>query len=145
VGNIDEEPSSIEDAMASDIWKEFMEKELAQLKRLGIYEVVDLPAEREPIQSKWVWRIKRDEKKDFVKAKFHLIVKGFTQQPGIDYLETFAPVVYMDMLRLLFALATAYGLLIHIVNIVRAYLNAQLKEAIYLQQPSRFEDGSKKV
>lgn len=112
-----------------------MEAELNQLERLGTFEIVDLPPDREPVKSKWVWRVKTDGTGKFLKAKSRLVAKGFTQQPGVDFSETYAPVVRMDLLRLLLALAAAYRLKIHVVDIVGAYLNSKLQETIYLTQP----------
>ncbi|GLB38104.1 putative reverse transcriptase (RNA-dependent DNA polymerase) [Lyophyllum shimeji] len=140
-----EEPTSVAEALASDVWRKSMEAELDQLKRLGTFEVVDLPPDRAPIKSKWVWRVKRDGNGKFLKAKSRLVAKGFTQQPGVDYSETFAPVVRMDSLRLLLALAAAYKLKIHVVDIVGAYLNSTLQEEIYLAQPPGLGDGTKRV
>ncbi|GLB42029.1 putative mitochondrial protein [Lyophyllum shimeji] len=140
-----EEPTSVAEALASDVWRKSMEAELDQLKRLGTFEVVDLPPDRAPIKSKWVWRVKRDGNGKFLKAKSRLVAKGFTQQPGVDYSETFAPVVRMDSLRLLLALAAAYKLKIHVVDIVGVYLNSTLQEEIYLAQPPGLGDGTKRV
>jgi hypothetical protein len=80
-----------------------------------------------------------------VKHKARLIRKGFSQIPGIDFVETFAPVMRLETFRLLMALATKLSLLIHVVDIVGAYLNGTLQETIYMEQPPDYDDGTGRV
>src|ERR1700678_325015 len=76
-----------------------------------------------------------------VKHKARLVAKGFSQIPGIDFVETFAPVMRLETFRLLMALATKLGLIIHVVDVVGAYLNGTLQETIYMEQPPDYDDG----
>lgn len=142
---LDEEPLSLEEAHGRadwPLWKKAMDEEMEQLKKLGTYTKVDLPSDRVPIACKWVYRLKRDHAGKIVRYKARLVTKGFSQIPGIDFTETFAPVMRLDTLRLLLALAATYGMVIHVVDIVGAYLNGELKEQIYMQQPPEYEDGT---
>jgi hypothetical protein len=80
-----------------------------------------------------------------MKHKARLVAKGFSQIPGIDFVETFAPVMRLETFRLLMALATRLGLLIHVVDIVGAYLNGTLQETIYMEQPPDYDDRTGQV
>lgn len=139
------EPSNVEEALASDLWKKSMQSELDQLKKLRTYKLVNLPKGLDAIKPKWVWKTKLNGDRNFVKAKSCLVARGFTQQPEIDYNKTYAPVVRLDTLRILMALVVAYGFKFHTVDIVGAYLNANLHEEIYMSQPPGFEDGTLRV
>src|ERR1700678_695283 len=107
--------------------------------------MVDLPPNRKAITSKWVFCIKRDHNGKIVKHKARLVAKGFSQIPGIDFVETFAPVMRLETFRLLMALATKLGLLIHVVDVVGACLNGTLQETIYMEQPPDYDDGTGRV
>lgn len=77
-----------------------------------------------------------------VRHKARLVAKGFSQLKGIDYNETYAPVVRYTSIRFLLALAAKYNLLIHQMDAVTAFLNAKLQEEIFMTQPTGFDDGS---
>src|ERR1700678_4467485 len=117
-----------------------MDAEIDQLTKRETYKMVDLPPDRKAIASKWVFRIMQDHNGKIVKHKARLVVKGFSQIPGIDFVETFAPLMRLETFRLLMALATKLGLVIHVVDIVGAYLNGTLQEAIYMEQPPDYDD-----
>ncbi|KAJ8463851.1 hypothetical protein ONZ45_g17438 [Pleurotus djamor] len=148
VGTLDSDPLSVEEARAREDWPEWkkaMDKEIGQLTDLGTYDLVDLPDGRAPVSCKWVFRLKRNEKGEVVSHKARLVARGFTQIPGIDYSETFAPVMRLETLRILLALAAKCNLKAHVVDVKGAYLNAKLKEDIYMMQPPGYKDGTGKV
>jgi hypothetical protein len=126
-------------------WKQAMEEEINQLHNLGTYTPAKLPEERKAIACKWVYRLKKDSEGNVVRYKARLVAKGFSQIPGIDFDETFAPVMRLDTLRLLIAISISLKLKVHVVDVVGAYLNAHLKETIYMQQPPGYEDGTDNV
>ena len=75
--------------------------------------------------------------------KGHLVAKGYSQRYGIDYDETFPPVVRLSSLRTLLAYAVQKKMLIHQMDVVTAFLNGELGEEIYMQQPEGYvEPGS---
>jgi hypothetical protein len=126
-------------------WQKAMDEEMAQLRTLGTFTLEPLPAARSAIASKWVFRIKRDDSGIISRYKAHLVAKGFSQIPGVDFDETFAPVVRMETICLLLALAARYNLQIHVVDVVGAYLNGKLDEEIYMQQLELYDDGTTRV
>jgi len=141
------EPQSVEEAMAQPEWpkwKEAMDKEIGQHEKLGTYRRVELPEGRKPITCKWVFRIKRNAEGKITQFKARLVARGYAQIPGIDYDETFSPVMRTETLRLLCAIATHLGLKIHVVDAVGAYLNGTLEEEIYMTQPPGYDDLSSK-
>jgi hypothetical protein len=140
-----DDPLSLEEAKNRTDWphwKKAMDDEIQQLETLGTYAKTELPNDRVPIACKWVYRLKRDHTGKIMRYKARLVAKGFSQIPGLDFSETFAPVMRLDTLRLLLALAAMYGMVIHIVDIVGAYLNGDLDEIIYMKQPPGYEDGT---
>jgi Reverse transcriptase (RNA-dependent DNA polymerase). len=128
-----------------DKWKIGMDDEINQLEGLKTWTLVHLPTDRTAIPNKWVYRLKKDKEGIIIKHKARLVAKGYEQQAGIDYGETFAPVMRLDTLRLLLALAAKLALEIHVVDIVGAYLNGKLDEIIYMQQPPEYNDGTGRV
>ena len=146
--NANDDPQSLAEAQARPDWpdwKDAMDREIAQLERLGTYELAPCPPDRKPIGCKWVFRLKRDSDGRIVKHKARLVAQGFSQVPGIDYIETFAPVVRLETLRTLIALGNSLRLDIQVLDIVGAYLNGRLREEIYMRQPPMYEDGSPSV
>jgi len=94
------------------------------------------------IGCKWVFRTKYKADGSILKHKACLVAKGFLQTPGIDYLETFSPVVKAPIIRVLFALAVHFGWDIQQVDINNVFLNGELVEDVYMTQPTGFVDSN---
>ena len=122
-----------------------MDKEITQLENTGTWELTKLPADRKPIKCKWVLKVKRDHTGAITRYKGRLVAEGFSQIPGIDFTETFIPVVWLETFRTLMAIATCYKLNIHTMDVVRAYLNGELNETIYMEQPPGYKDRTNHV
>ena len=145
---LNNEPLSLEEAKSRSDWpkwKQAMDEEIKQLHNLGTYTITKLPEDRKAIACKWVYRLKKDSEGNIVRYKARVVAKGFSQIPGIDFDETFAPVMRLDTLRLLLALSVSLHLKIHVVDVVGAYLNAHLKETIYMKQIPDYENGTNNV
>ena len=132
------EPQSITEALESEMseqWEEAANLEYQSLMENKTWELVKLPTGRKPVGYKWVFKKKRgsDGKVDRYKAR--LVAKGFTQKYGVDYDQTFSPVVRYSSIRALLAFAIQNGLLIHQMDVVTAFLNGRLDEEIYMEQP----------
>jgi hypothetical protein len=72
-----------------------MKEELESLRCHGTYKLTDLPSERRTVESKWVFKIKRDSEEKHIRYKARLVTQGFTQRKGLDFQETFALVARM--------------------------------------------------
>ncbi|GKV37173.1 hypothetical protein SLEP1_g45232 [Rubroshorea leprosula] len=96
-------------------------------------------AKQQPIGVKWVFRTKLNPDGSIHKHKARLVVKGYAQQPGVDYGETYALVARHDTVRLLIALAANLGWKLFHMDVKSAFLNGVLPEEIYVEQPPGFE------
>jgi hypothetical protein len=146
--SLDNDPKSVKEACTRSDWLQWqlaMDAEMSQLMKLGTWELIDLPAGRKAIPCRWVYRLKRDAAGKVVKYKGRLVVKGFSQIPGIDFNETFAPTIRLETFRFLIALAARYKLKSHGMDVVAAYLNSPLEETVYMQQPEGYDDGTGRV
>ena len=118
-------------------WKEAIDNEIQSLEENDTWELVDLPKGRKPIGVKWVFKIKENSEGK-VRYKARLVAKGYSQREGIDYEETFAPVIKAQSLRIILALGNQFNLLIHQMDVTTAFLNGILEEEIFMQQPEGY-------
>ncbi|KAG8491981.1 hypothetical protein CXB51_015331 [Gossypium anomalum] len=95
--------------------------------------------QKKVIGVKWVFRAKYNADGSLNKHNTRLVVKGYSQQYGIDFMETFAPVARLDTIKPLFALAAQKQWRIHQLDVKSAFLNGFLKEEIFIEQPERFK------
>ena len=102
------------------------------------WELVPLPSGRKPIGSKWVFKVKHTSDGTVERFKARLVAKGYAQSPGIDYGETFSPVVKFQSIRVILALAAQYGLVLHQMDVVTTLVNGDVDETIYMQQPDGY-------
>ncbi|NBU34777.1 hypothetical protein EBS40_09225, partial [bacterium] len=128
-------------------WKPSMEDEMKSLQDLGVWksELVDLPAGKKAVDGKWVYRIKRGQDGQITRYKSRYVCRGFTQEKGTDYTETFSSVVKWPTIRLVMAMAATKGWEAHVVDIKTAFLRASLDEEVYLKQPEGMDDGTGRV
>ncbi|KAG8481669.1 hypothetical protein CXB51_026598 [Gossypium anomalum] len=133
-----EEPCCFEEAEAHQGWKQAMDDEIAMIEKNKTWELVPRPTNRKVIGVKWVYRAKQNADGSLNKLKARLVVKGFSQKYGLDYMETFAPVARLDTIGLLIALAYQKQWKIHQLDVKSAFLNGFLEEEIYIDQPQGF-------
>jgi reverse transcriptase-like protein len=119
-------------------WAVACQYEMDALSRNDTWELVNLPPGCKAIKSKWVFKLKAN-------GHFyaHLVAKGFTQVPGIDYNETFSLVACFESLQLLLALAVLENWEIHQMDVKSAFLNGILNKEIYMEQPQGFIAANK--
>ena len=125
-------------SLDSNKWQQAIIEEHQSIIDAGVCEVFDkkdLPNERKPINSKWVFTVKLNSDGSVERYKARLVVKGYSQIAGIDYEETFAPVTRYDSLRLIMALAVNLGLFLEQLDIKTAFLNEDLDEEIWMIPP----------
>ncbi|KAG9124718.1 hypothetical protein FRC07_010508 [Ceratobasidium sp. 392] len=116
-------------------WQAAMETKVTTLEEMGTYELVDLPAEHKEIGNKRVLTLKRDEN----------VAQGFSQQPGIDFGQTFAPVVCLYSIRTIASLANHFDWDLRQLDVSSAYLHADVDEELYMKQIPYFHNGTNKV
>lgn len=106
-------PSSYKVALADDKWREAMQSEFSALQHNDTWTLVPRPAGQNIISCKWVFKVKQHPDGLVDKYKALLVARGFTQKYGIDYLETFSPVVKPATIRLVLSLALSKGWDLH--------------------------------
>nr|GEY36206.1 retrovirus-related Pol polyprotein from transposon TNT 1-94 [Tanacetum cinerariifolium] len=121
-------------------WIEVMQKELYQFDRLQVWELVDKPFGKKVIKLKWLWKNKKDEDQTVIRNKARLVEKGYAQEEGIDFEESFAPVVRLEVVRIFIAYAAHKSFPIYQMEVKTAFLSGPLKEEVYVAQPDRFVD-----
>ena len=137
---MDDTPRTIEDAYSSpdaDYWKEAVRSEMNCIMSNGIWEVVERPYGCKPVGCKWVFKKKLRLDGTIEKNKARLVAKGYTQK-GEDFFDTYSPVTRLTTIRVLLSLAASYGLLVHQMDVKTAFLNLELEEEIYMDQPDEF-------
>ena len=98
-----------------------------------------LPPGCKPLGFRWIFVTKRRIDGTIIKHKARLVVQGFRQKYGIDYFDTYAPVARIATIRLLIAIAAIHGLVIHQMDVKTAFLNGELEEEVYMNQPEGFK------
>ena len=114
---------------------EAIASELEAHERNGTWTIVQRLSEKNVIDSKWVFKLQCNKAGKTSRFKARLCTRGFRQQQGIDYKETFSPVVRYDTLRVLLAIATARQLKMCQFDVKTAFLHGELKEEIYMEIP----------
>jgi len=126
-------------------WKEAMDREMLAHQENGTWKLVPWTHDMHVIGNKWVFAEKKDENGVTVRHKARLTGRGDTQIAGVDYGETFSPVVSGTALRIFLNIAATENLEVHQVDVTTAYLNAELHEKIYMKQPQGYENGKNEV
>ena len=141
----DNDPPSFVDAMRrpdSNLWWEGFCDEIKSIIKRETWTLDVLPPGKKALPLRWVCRVKRDATNTFERYKARIVVKGFAQEAGFDFDETFAPVVRIDSVRTLFAISAGKGLYIIQADIKNAFLHSNSDFQIYIQQPEGFADAN---
>lgn len=149
VEDFNSEPITLQDAITGpekDHWCSAMQEELKSFSDNDTWELVDRPNEGTVVKNKWVFKKKCDSS-GMVRYRARLVAKGFTQIKGMDYNETFSPVLRYSTLRLLFALGVQLDLKMNHLDVPTAFLNGTIDECVYMEIPenSDFNDCENKV
>ncbi|BBG92676.1 multidrug resistance-associated protein 9, partial [Prunus dulcis] len=132
------EPESFEEAVKDAAWQKAMEAELEMIEKNETWELVKRPSDKPIVGVKWIFKVKLNLDGSVQKNKARLVAKGYTQKPGIDFNETFAPVARLDTVRTLIALAAQKRWKLFQLDVKSAFLNGVLQEEVYVDQPPGF-------
>jgi hypothetical protein len=119
-------------------WEMAMQEEYDFLFVNNTWSLVPLPKGRKPISCKWVFKIKHGVDGEVERYKAKLVTRGFTQTFGVDYNKTFAHVAKFVSIRYILAQETIEDMEIHQMDVKTAFINGDLKEEIYMEQPKGF-------
>jgi len=149
VSNEQKEPVSVAEARASSDrlqWEKAMESEMKSLHLNGVWELAGPHLNRKIVGSKWVFKRKIDCNGSMERYMARLVAQGCIQKFGLDYEETFSPVVRFESVRCLLALGAQYKLHLHQMDVSTAFLHGKLSEEVHMRQPEGFmENGQKNL
>src|ERR1044072_177118 len=134
------EPTSIDEALLDKDWVLATEEELNQFSKNDVWDLVKKPKGVHVIGTKWVFRNKLNEKGEVIRNKARLVAQGYSQQEGIDYTETFAPVARLEAIRLLISFFMNHDIILYQMDVKSAFLNGYISEEVYVHQPPGFEN-----
>nr|GEY79621.1 hypothetical protein [Tanacetum cinerariifolium] len=134
------EPKMYKEALTQSCWIEAMPEELNEFERLEVWELVPQPDQVMVITLKWICKVKLDELGGILKNKARLVARGYHQEEGINFEESFAPVARLEAIRIFLAYAANKNMVVYLMDVKTAFLNGNLREEVYVSQPDRFVD-----
>ncbi|GJS73910.1 retrovirus-related pol polyprotein from transposon TNT 1-94 [Tanacetum coccineum] len=120
------EPKTYKDALTQSCWIEAMQEELNEFERLEVWELVPRPDKVMVITLKWIYKVKLDELGGILKNKARLVARGYRQEEGIDFEESFAPVARLEAIRIFLAFVAHMNMVIYQMDVKTAFLNGNL-------------------
>jgi hypothetical protein len=140
---LDEEPTTFEEAVKKEQWKEAMAEEHQSIMRNEVWEIVPRPKEKSIVTSKWVYKIKHAVDGSVDKYKEIFVARGFSQKEGEDYDKIFAPVARYTSIRTIISLVASMGWNLHQMDVKTTFLKGAIEEEVYIEQPQGFEVHSR--
>ncbi|PKI78797.1 hypothetical protein CRG98_000864 [Punica granatum] len=138
-----QEPTSFAKAKRDPRWVEAMQDEFQALLSNRTWDLVPPPSNQHIISCKWVYRVKQKANGSIDRFKARLVAKGFNQQEGIDYEETFSPVIKSVTIRTVLSIAISLQWPIRQLDVKNAFLHGHLDKEVYMQQPPSFVDSTR--
>lgn len=120
-----------------------MDSKFTSLQQQHTWTLVPLPPNKNVVGCKWVYKVKRNSDGSFARFKARLVAKGYLQQYGLDYAETFSPVVKPTTVRIILDLTIHFGWSLRQLVVSNSFLHGVLQEKAYMSQPPGFKDHSK--
>nr|GEX70448.1 retrovirus-related Pol polyprotein from transposon TNT 1-94 [Tanacetum cinerariifolium] len=142
------DPSGVEEkyhdiekeALKESCWIEAMQEELNEFERIEVWELVPRLDRVMIITLKWILKVKLDELGGVLKNKARLVVRGYHQEEGIKFEESFGPVTRLEAIRIFIAYATYINMIVYQMDVKTVFLNGILRKEVYVSQPDRFVD-----
>nr|GEV50153.1 retrovirus-related Pol polyprotein from transposon TNT 1-94 [Tanacetum cinerariifolium] len=132
--------TTYKEALTQSCWIEAMQEELNEFERLEVCELVPRPDKVMVITLKWIYKFKLDELGGILKNKARLVARGYRQEEGIDFEESFAPVARLEAIRIFLAYAAHKNMVVYQTEVKTTFLNGNLKEEVYVSQSDGFVD-----
>jgi hypothetical protein len=145
---INSEPKQYKDAIRSPEageWRKAMQEEMESMERLGVWKKVKRPKGITVLKGRWVYKNKLGDNNQLIRRKARFVAKGFLQVHGRDFFETHSPVAKMKSIKLVLSLVAHYDLELYQIDFDTAFLNADVEEDIYMEQPEGFHKDSADV
>nr|GFA61372.1 retrovirus-related Pol polyprotein from transposon TNT 1-94 [Tanacetum cinerariifolium] len=133
-------PKTYKEALTQSCWIEAMQKELNELERLKVWELVPRLDKVMVITLKWIYKVKLDELGGILKNKARLVARSYRQEEGIDFEESFASVARLEAIQIFLAYATHKNMVVYQMDVKTAFLIGNLREEVYVSQPDGFVD-----
>nr|GEX37688.1 hypothetical protein [Tanacetum cinerariifolium] len=134
------EPKTYKEALTQSCWIEAMQEELHEFERLEVWELVPRPDQVMVITLKWIYKVKLHELGGILKNKARLVSRGYRQEEGIDFEESFALVARLEAIQIFLAYATHKNMVVYQMDMKTAFLKGYLREDVYISQPDGFVD-----
>jgi hypothetical protein len=135
-------PHTYRAALADPNWRAAMEAEYSSLLANNTWDLLPRPPRANVVTGKWVFKHKFKADGSLERYKARWVLRGFTQRPGVDFAETFSPVVKPATVRTVLSLALSRSWPIHQLDVNNAFLQGTLSETVYCAQPAGFEDSA---
>lgn len=137
-------PSSVQTALSiNPIWFKAMKEEFDALQRNHTWSLVPATPSMNIVASKWVFKVKYKANGSIERHKARLVAQGFSQTLGVDYFDTFSPVIKPTTVRIILTIVVSYNWSVHQLDFNNAFLYVTLQEVVYMSQPKGFVDHSK--
>jgi hypothetical protein len=141
---LEEESTCFEESIQRKEWADAMTEEYQSIIKNEVWEIVPRPKNKYVVSSRCFFKIKHVVDGSIEKYKERFVACGFSQKEGIDYEETFAPVVRYTLIRTIIALAAKMKWKLHQMDMKTVFLNAVIEEEVYIEQPQVFEFEDRK-
>nr|GEZ22819.1 retrovirus-related Pol polyprotein from transposon TNT 1-94 [Tanacetum cinerariifolium] len=135
------ELANVKEAMTDPSWIDSMQEEFLQFKRLDVWVLAPAPDNISPLTLKWLFKNKHDEEQTVIRNKSRLIMRGYRQEEGIDFEESFAPVASMEAIKIFLAYVAHKSFTVFQMDVKTTFLHGWLKEDVYMCRPEGFIDA----
>ncbi|GJU16959.1 putative ribonuclease H-like domain-containing protein [Tanacetum coccineum] len=115
------EPKNYKEALKESCWIEAMQEELNEFERLEVWELVPRPDRAMIITLKWIFKVKLDELRGVLNNKARLVERGYRQEEGIDFEESFAPIARLEAIRIFIAYAAYMNMIVYKMDVKTAF------------------------
>ncbi|KAJ9566010.1 hypothetical protein OSB04_001976 [Centaurea solstitialis] len=135
-------PRSTAQAMCDPNWRAAMDAEMTALLSNHTWDLVPKPSAANIVGRRWLFRHKFDSNGRLERYKARLVAQGFSQQPGLDFDDTFSPVVKPATIRTVLSISISRNWPIHQLDVKNAFLHGDLTETVYMSQPPGYVDSN---